>query len=126
MQIESVFRYAVELMQASFGIRPKTFNAVNMRVADNELILRVIDRGCVCRNRHPRDRCSRASRPSERLNQATPFGRIIACFQEDGVGCAPRNAAQNSRLRSIQIHRKMPNEKTEFLPANMRTPIITV
>jgi hypothetical protein len=47
-------------------------------------------------------------------------------FQEDGVGCAPRNAAQNSRLRSIQIHRKMPNEKTEFLLANMGTPIITV
>lgn len=43
VQIESFFRHAVELLQATFGIRPETFDAVDMRIAGDKLILRVID-----------------------------------------------------------------------------------
>lgn len=43
MQIKSVFRHAVELLQSSFGTRPKTFDAVDVRVTVDELIGRMID-----------------------------------------------------------------------------------
>ncbi len=43
MQIESSFRHTVELMQAAFSIRPKTFDAIDVIVADGKNIRRMID-----------------------------------------------------------------------------------
>ncbi len=43
MQIKSFWRHAVELVQSSFGIRPKTFYSVDMNITDGENIVRVID-----------------------------------------------------------------------------------
>ncbi len=43
VQIKCVFRYAIEFLQASFGIRPKTFDAVNMRIIIHEFIGTVIN-----------------------------------------------------------------------------------
>ncbi len=43
MQVESFTRHAIELMQASFGIRPETFYSVNVNVADGKDIFGMID-----------------------------------------------------------------------------------
>lgn len=43
MQIESLCRDAVELLQSSFGKRPETFYAVDVNIADSKDINRVID-----------------------------------------------------------------------------------
>ena len=43
MQTKSLFRNSVELLQPSFAERPKTFYPINVRVAINELVSRVID-----------------------------------------------------------------------------------
>jgi hypothetical protein len=43
VQIESVLRHADELLQAAFGTRSKTFDAIYMRTTIDEFISRVID-----------------------------------------------------------------------------------
>ena len=43
MQIKTLFRYSIELLQSSKAFRPKTFYPVNMRVAVNEFVSRVIN-----------------------------------------------------------------------------------
>ena len=43
MQIKSVFRHAVELLQSPLGERPETFDAVDVRVAINKFVSRMID-----------------------------------------------------------------------------------
>jgi len=43
MQIKSVCRDSIELLQASFAKRPKTFYPVNVRVAVDEFISRMIN-----------------------------------------------------------------------------------
>ncbi len=43
VQIKSRSRHAVELLQATFGKRPETFNSVDVNIAGSENIFRVID-----------------------------------------------------------------------------------
>ncbi len=43
VQIEGFRRHAIEFLKAAFGIRPETFNAVDVNIADGENLLRVID-----------------------------------------------------------------------------------
>lgn len=43
VQIESVVRHAVELLQTAFGIRPEAFDAVDVNIADGKKIVRMID-----------------------------------------------------------------------------------
>lgn len=43
MQIESFGRHAVELVQSCFGIRPETFDVVNVVIADGKYVVRVVD-----------------------------------------------------------------------------------
>ena len=43
MQIESLFRHAIELVQSSFGIRPETFYSINMIITDGKDIIRMND-----------------------------------------------------------------------------------
>ncbi len=43
VQIKNMFRYSIKLLQAMFGIRPETFDAVNMRIAVHKLVSTTID-----------------------------------------------------------------------------------
>ncbi len=43
VQIESLCRHAIELLQPSFSIRPKAFYSVDMNIADGKHIFGMID-----------------------------------------------------------------------------------
>ena len=81
MQIEGFLRHAIELLQSSFGIRPKAFDPVNVNIANGENVVRVINSQVLgITDINQAVVTAPAVRMNDRIERDTPANNGLQCF----------------------------------------------
>jgi hypothetical protein len=98
MQIESFRRHAIELVQSSFGMRPETFNAVDVNIANSKNILRVINAKMFAVSDINQSIVAAPTvRMNHRIDGNTPANNVLQRF----AGCIRDNFSKNRAVSFV-------------------------
>ena len=117
VNIKRMFCNPVELSQASFGIAPEAFNAVDVRAAVGEFVVAMVDTKVLG--------IAHIDEPIV-AGPAVGMDDAEAEFEINRVDSAETDAGQLGRIGSHEVHRKSVDDSSKNLLTDSGTEIITV